>query len=498
MSERVVVIGGGLGGLSAAALLASKGFKVTLFEKNSFTGGKAAVAGGEGYTFDAGPSLLTMPFILHNLFSACGKNSEEYISLKRLDIICRYFYPDGTQIDAFADREKFKNEVHEKTGEPKEHLERYLTYCQKIYDATADVFILNDFRSLKLFLSKTGLKSLFKLPQIDPFRTVHQANSSFFTDARLVQMFDRYATYNGSSPYLAPATLNVIPHVEYTMGAYIPRGGIRKIPAAVKQLAEEMGAEIRTGAQVEEIVTSGNKVTGIRVDGKTETFDRVVSNADVNYTYEKLLGNPSRPEAKRYQKMEPSGSGLVFYWGIEKEFPGLEVHNILFSADYKKEFSELFEAKKITVDPTVYVYISSKYHQDDAPAGGSNLFVMINTPYDDGSISDDEIKRARETVLSKVSSMCGEDIRPLIQYEELLTPRMIQENTNSKWGSIYGVSSNSRNAAFLRQANRSSSFKNLYFCGGSAHPGGGIPLVIQSGIIAAEKVIEDLMKGSRE
>lgn len=496
MSERIAVIGGGLGGLSAAALLASEGFDVTLFEKNSNTGGKAAVIQGGGFSFDAGPSLLTMPFILHNLFTACGRNSDQYISLKKIEVICRYFYPDGTKIDAFADREKFKTEVHDKTGEPKDHLEKYLTYCQKIYDATADVFILNDFRSLKLFLSSTGLKSLLKLPQIDPLRTVHQANSSFFNDKRLVQLFDRYATYNGSSPFLAPATLNVIPHVEYTMGAYIPEGGIRRISEALQQLAEESGAVIRRGVQIDEIVTDGNKASGVRVDGKIYHFDRIISNADVNYTYEKLLNNPPRAEAKRYRKMEPSGSGLVFYWGVEKEFPGLEIHNILFSQDYENEFRELFEQKKIPSDPTVYVYISSKYHSSDAPRGGSNLFVMINTPYDNGKITEEEVQRTRETVISKVSTMTGEDIRPLIRFEDILTPRMIQEKTNSRWGSIYGVSSNSRNAAFLRQANRSSSYKNLYFCGGSAHPGGGIPLVIQSGIIAANKVIEDTKRGS--
>lgn len=497
MSERVAVIGGGLGGLSAATLLASKGFTVTLFEKNSYTGGKAAVIEGNGYSFDAGPSLLTMPFIPQNLFERCGAKGEEYITLRKLDIICRYFYPDGTVLDAFADREKFKQEVKEKTGEPKEHLEKYLTYCENIYKATADVFILNDFRSAKLFLSAAGLKSLLKLPRIDPLRTVHQANSSFFTDKRLVQLFDRYATYNGSSPYLAPATLNVIPHVEYTMGAYIPEGGIRKIPEVIRQLAEEKGAVIQTGVQVEEIITGGSVANGLRINGRIEHFDKIISNADVNYTYEKLLQNPKAGEAKRYKRMEPSGSGLVFYWGVGREFHTLEIHNILFSADYEKEFRELFNEKKIPNDPTVYVYISSKYNTSDAPAGSSNLFVMINTPYDDGRISDTEIHQARETVLNKLQAMTGEDIRPHIRFEAIQTPGMIQERTNSKWGSIYGVSSNSRNAAFLRQANRSSSFKNLYFCGGSAHPGGGIPLVIQSGIIAAEKVMEDIGKGKK-
>lgn len=495
MSERAAVIGGGLGGLSAAALLASKGFDVTLFEKNSYTGGKAAVIQGSGYTFDAGPSLLTMPFILHNLFSSCGKRSEEYITLRKLEVICRYFYPDGTCIDAFADRERFKSEVQNKTGEPGEHLENYLTYCERIYNATADVFILNDFRSLKLFLSGTGLKSLLRLPQIDPLRTVHRANASFFNDKRLVQLFDRYATYNGSSPYLAPATLNVIPHVEYTMGAYIPDGGIRRIPAVIKALAEDLGVKIQTGAEVEEIIVRQNTAAGLRVNGSEIFFDRIISNADVNYTYENLLKNPAKKEAKRYRTMEPSGSGLVFYWGVEKEFPGIEIHNILFSGDYEEEFRELFTQKKIPSDPTVYVYISSKYNASDAPAGGSNLFVMINTPFDDGRIKAGDIELARNTILSKVSAMAGEDIRPFIRFEEVLTPRAIEERTNSKWGSIYGVSSNSRNAAFLRQANRSSGYRNLYFCGGSSHPGGGIPLVIQSGIIAAQKVIEDAEKG---
>lgn len=491
MAEKIAIAGGGLGGLSAAAVLASKGFDVTLFEKNSYTGGKASTVTGNGFTFDGGPSLLTMPFILHNVFSLCGEKSTDYISLTPLDVTCKYFYPDGTVLNAFAEREKLKKEVENTTDSTGEEIEKYLTYCETIYKATADVFILNDFRSAKLFFSRTGLKALLGLPKIDPFRTVHQANAAHFSDKRIVQLFDRYATYNGSNPYSAPATLNVIPHVECTMGAYIPQGGIRKIPEALRKLGEKKGVTFRFNAPVNRIVVENGRAAGVTAGDKTERFDYVISNADVNYTYETLLADSKSRQAIRYKKNEPSGSGLVFYWGIQGVYDNLEIHNILFSSDYKKEFDRIFNDRKIPSDPTVYIYISSKYNSEDAPEGCSNFFVMINTPYDDGRITENDIVEAGKRIKEKILNRLGIDIDKNLLFEEILTPALIESKTMSRYGSIYGISSNSRNAAFLRQANRSSAYKNLYFCGGSAHPGGGIPLVIQSGIIAAQKLMED-------
>lgn len=497
MAEKVAIAGGGLGGLSAAAVLASKGYEVTLFEKNSYTGGKAATVTGSGFTFDGGPSLLTMPFILENLFTACGEEPTKYIQLKPLETICRYFYPSGTVINAYAERKRFGQEIETKTGESAEKLYRYLDYCRDIYDTAAEIFVLNDFRSAKLFFSGKGLKALLNLPKIDPLRSVHRANRDYFTDARLVQLFDRYATYNGSNPYSAPATLNIIPHVECSMGAYIPEGGIRRIPAAIEELAVHKGVDIKRNMPIEKIIRNGKTVTGVQAGGREYDFDFVISNADVNYTYDRLLNDTESREAKRYKKQEPSSSGLVFYWGIQGEYDALEVHNILFSRDYAKEFNELFVQRIIPLDPTVYIYISSKYNYADAPEGCSNFFVMINTPYDKGEITPEEIARARKTVINTILAQTGIDIEKNLLFEEILTPALIEEKTSSRFGSIYGISSNNSTAAFIRQANRSKSYRNLYFCGGSAHPGGGIPLVIQSGILAAEKVMEDAERGSR-
>ncbi|KAB2837946.1 MAG: FAD-dependent oxidoreductase, partial [Melioribacteraceae bacterium] len=224
--KKVAVIGAGLGGLSAAARLASSGYDVTVFEKNSTPGGKANQIESSGFRFDTGPSLLTMPFVVEQLFSDLGENIDEYLQLQKLETICKYFWEDGISISAYADKEKFAEEIEKKTLDDASSMFSYLDYTSKIYDLTAELFLFNDFSDWKSLINKKGLKTLLQIWKIDPFRTMHKANSAFFKDKKMVQLFDRYATYNGSSPYKAPATLNIIPHVEYNLGGFVPAKGI--------------------------------------------------------------------------------------------------------------------------------------------------------------------------------------------------------------------------------------------------------------------------------
>ena len=511
-SISISIIGSGLGGLSAAISLAHAGYDVTVYEKNPTPGGKARSMERNGFRFDTGPSLITMPFVINELFESVGENPANWLALNKLTNLCRYFYPDGTILNAFSDKEKFAAEIEVNTNEKGDALYKYLEYCKTIYELTADIFLFKDLYSAKTYTNLRALKTLFKLPKIDSFRTMNEANRSFFKDEKIIQLFNRYATYNGSDPYKCPATLNIISHVEYTIGGYYASGGMFSLTDALYRLALKKGVKFSFNLPVEKIITHDKKVKGIIAGGKEILSDAVISNADVYSTYGKLLDDTKSSAAKKYKKLEPSSSALVFYWGVNVTSQKLDTHNILFSADYKKEFEELFDKKVYPADPTIYIYISSKFSPGDAPAEKENWFVMINAPNGKremsngkremsnvkrqvsnspvvGLVTNDLIMNIKETILTKIKTLTGYDIKDKIETESIMTPQDIEEETGSYSGSIYGISSNSRNAAFLHQPNMSKYYKGLYFTGGSAHPGGGIPLVLLSGKHAAEKII---------
>lgn len=485
----IAIIGAGLGGLSAAIRLAHQGYNVTVYEQNSTAGGKARSIEQNGFRFDTGPSLLTMPFVIEELFNSVGENISDYLTIKKLDNLCRYFYEDNTVLNAYSDVNKFADEIESNTSEKKDSLLKYLNYCKTIYDLTADIFLFNDLYDVSTYTNSKALKTLFKIGKIDSFRTMDEANRSFFTDEKIIQLFNRYATYNGSNPFQCPATLNIISHVEYNIGGYYIEGGMYKLTEALYGLALKKGVKFEFGSKVSRIIHHKTFVQGIEVNDRAIHCEAVISNADVYNTYNNLLGDSSSKPAKKYNSLEPSSSALVYYWGVEVISDKLDVHNILFSADYKNEFDELFEKKVYPTDPTIYIYISSKFAKDDASSGKENWFVMINTPYVNDNMKSPDAK-LKETILNKIKKITGYDIKDKIISEKIMTPFDIESQTGSFKGGIYGISSNNRKAAFMRQANRSKYYKNLYFTGGSAHPGGGIPLVLLSGKLCAESVMK--------
>lgn len=486
VKPKAFIIGAGIAGIATAIRLAVKGYSVEVFEANNYPGGKLSEFEKDSFRFDAGPSLFTMPQYMDELFKLAGKNPSDYFNYQKLDILCKYFYEDGTKLTAYADEDKFAVEVSGKTAEVRSALKKYNTNSSRIYNITNHVFLEQSLHKLKTYLSWATIKSIFRIGQIDATRTMHKANESFFKDKRLVQFYDRYATYNGSNPYQAPATLNVIPHIEQHFGAYFPDGGMYSITTSLVKLAEELGVKFNYNSRVEEIVLDGNKAKGIKLKGELLQSDIVISNMDVWFTYHKLLRQHPQIFPKKILSQERSSSALIFYWGIKKQFPQLDLHNIFFSADYQAEFNHIWQQKDIYSDPTVYLNISSKLNPDDAPARCENWFVMINVPANTGQDWDKLVTGARADILTKLSKALGEDISKLIVSETILDPRSIESRTSSYQGSIYGTSSNSRFAAFLRHANKSSKISNLYFCGGSVHPGGGIPLCLLSAKIVSD------------
>lgn len=488
---KAIVIGAGIAGIASAIRLSVKGYEVSVFEAGSKPGGKLAELRMNGFRFDAGPSLFTMPQYVDELFQLAGKNPNDYFEHIRLKEICRYFYEDGLRLTAKADLNAFAREIETKTQSTAAEVEKFLKKSATIYDVTHKVFLERTLHKLKSYLHWDTLKSVFRFGQIDAFRTQQQANNSFFKDARIAQLFNRYATYNGSNPYQAPATLNVIPHFEYHFGAYLPKNGMYGIVNGLVKLAEELGIKFHYNQKVEEIRYTSDrkpKVQGVMVNDKMLAAAVVVSNLDIWFTYKNLLKGITQP--KKLLSQERSSSALIFYWGMDSNYSDLGLHNIFFAADYQQEFNSIWKDKTISSDPTVYINISSKHLRTDAPLDCENWFVMINVPANNGQDWDQLIQQARANIIQKISRILNRNIAKDIVCEQILDPRSIESKTGSYQGSLYGNSSNNQFAAFLRHPNFSSKVKNLFFCGGSVHPGGGIPLALLSAKIVSDCVNE--------
>ena len=486
-NKKCAVIGAGVSGIAAAIRMRNKGYNVTVFEANSFPGGKCSTESKDGYRFDMGPSVFTMPQYVDELFQLCGKNPRDHFNYIPLDPVYKYFFEDGTTLDARHGKEKFAEQLANKTKDKKEDILRYLDKTEVIYNLTDEVFLKNSLHRLKNFFTWPVAKGILNFGKIGAFDTMNAANQKAFKDSRLVKIFNRYATYNGSSPYLSPATLNVIAHVEIVKGAFYPVGGMFSITSSLVKLAMDIGVQFNFLKPVREILIEHKKAVGIRTDSEAGYYDIVISNMDVYNSYKKLLPAVKRP-AKTLDQPK-SSSGIIFYWGIKKEFKELGLHNILFSENYEEEFEYIFGKKTIYHDPTIYLNITSKHTPGDAPPGCENWFSFINVPNNSGQDWDKFITEARENMIRKINRVLKTDIRPLIESEMVFDPRVIENRTSSAFGAIYGNSSNNKFAAFLRHANFSKDIKNLYFCGGSVHPGPSIPLCLLSA-----KITTDLIK----
>jgi phytoene desaturase len=482
----VIVIGSGVAGLSAACRLRAKGLAVTVFEANAYPGGKLTQFTHAGFRFDAGPSLFTVPDFLDAVFVAAGKNPRHYYQYRQLSTTCHYFFEDGTRFQAPTDVDRLAEEVRTQFRVDGTVVKNYLAKSQFVYDTASTIFLQHSLHRVSTWLTTAVAKALPRIPRLGIFETMHERNNRLLPDKRLVQLFDRYATYNGSNPYSAPGILTSIPHLEFNIGTFLPEGGMHTITTALHQLACDLGVRFHFQSKVEEVLVEKDKAVGVRIGHDQHRADYVVSNMDVYHTYRKLLPHAIAPEKTLAQ--ERSSSALIFYWGIRKSFPELDLHNIFFSADYEAEFKALFDTHTLSDDPTVYVNITSKYVLSDAPTGCENWFVMINVPANKGQDWDDLIARSRTNVLKKLNRLLQTNLEPLIGCEQILDPRSIEARTSSYQGSLYGTSSNNRFAAFLRHPNFSNKIKNLFFCGGSVHPGGGIPLALNSGKIVAELI----------
>jgi len=484
--KSAVVIGAGIAGLATSIRLAIKGYRVMVFEANAYPGGKLSAFELEGYRFDAGPSLFTMPHFVTQLFDLAGVDPKAHFEYKKKEVACHYFWSDKKKFRAYADRDLFLKETERVFNEPKEKVEKYLNKAHKKYNLTHSLFLEKSLHKLKTYLSPATLKALANLGVLELPKSLHQVNEETFSSPELIQLFDRYATYNGSDPFQTSGIMTLIQHLEGHYGTFVPTKGMVSITQALYELAVILGVDFHFNSPVSEIKVGSKEVEGVLANSEFFKTDIVVSNMDIHPTYKKLLPHLKSPS--KILNQERSSSAVIFYWGIQKSFSELELHNIFFSDDYQEEFKAIFEHHTVCNDPTIYINITSKDIPSDAPKGSENWFVMINTPADHGQDWDAMVIKLKGLILSKLSKELGTPIEPLIECEEVLTPPKIQKKTQSHLGALYGASSNNSMAAFLRHPNFSNRIKNLYFCGGSVHPGGGIPLCLLSAKIVDELI----------
>lgn len=481
-----LVIGAGIGGLAISLRLRKKGYQVTVLEANEYPGGKLHAIEQDGYRFDLGPSLFTMPHLVTELFELYEEDSQTYFQYSQKQVVCNYFWEDGHQFSVASDVEKFIKDANESFNEPPQNIKSYLNRNREKYDLTATLFLEKSLHKLSTYLSKQTIKSILQIWKLHLNETLDSVNKQYFGNPKLVQLFNRYATYNGSSPYKTPGIMSMIPHLEMHYGTYFPKGGMHNISISLYEFAIQQGVSFKLGHPVENIIVKNKKAVGVQSKGVAHEADIVVSNMDVHPTYNKLLKN--QPYPKKTLEQERSSSALIFYWGISKEFPNLDLHNILFTDSYLDEFQALFDKKTLYKDPTIYINITSKEEAKDAPEGHENWFVMINAPGNYGQDWKKLKQVARKNIVSKINRILKTNIEELITTEHILDPVGIESSTSSFRGALYGASSNDKFAAFIRHANFSKSIENLYFCGGSVHPGGGIPLCLLSA-----KIVSDLV-----
>jgi len=485
---KALIIGSGIGGMASAIRLAAMGFETHVFEQNAFYGGKINSKSIKGYRFDRGPSVFTEPHLVDELLSL-DKSSDIDFKYTKLPISCCYFFEDGTRLALPRGTSAVAKTLSDELGEDFKHVERRLKRLELNYKAVYAVFIQASLHRIRQWLNRNVLNAIYRIPFYGLFSSMNRVNSRAFKNSKTTQIFNRFATYNGSDPYRSPGMFNIIAHLELNVGPFMPKGGMVSISSAIYKKAIELGVQFHFDSRIDEILYSDGMVKGVTCAGQMHESDIIVSNMDVHFTYEKLL--PGLKGPKRVLKQEKSTSAIVFYWGIRKSFDQLDVHNIFFSKDYEGEFNSIFLNKTLSHDPTVYIHISSKMEKEDAPDGCENWFVMVNAPIDTGQDWKIQKQQLRANVIRKLDKLLHEDIAALIEVEEDLDPVRMEQMYSGKNGSIYGNASNAILSSFYRHPNFSPSLKGLYFSGVTVHPGGGIPLALNSAEIVQRCVKKD-------
>lgn len=482
-----IVIGAGVGGLSAGLRLIADGWDVTILERASAPGGKLrTVQFAGGPRIDAGPTVFTMRWIFDRLFSSLGESIEDHMTFHQAEILARHGWQDGSRLDLFADRERSAEAIAAFAGG--DEARGYLEFCdesESIFKLLKDPFLARPIPSVANLISAFGLSPLQAMRKMQPFNTMWRGISKHFQDPRLRQLFGRYATYCGSSPYLAPATLMLVAHVEQD-GVWYLDGGMYALIETLEKLIKERGGIIRCDSHVSKINRQSGRVSGVTLEsGQELQSDVVIMNGDTNAVASGQLGPSLRSAVKPTKPVMRSLSAMT--WMMEAEvsnFP-LVRHNVFFSNDYQREFDEIFSQGRLPTEPTVYICAQDR-NDVGSVKGAERLFFIVNAPAKGGTghFSDDELSRCEESTF-RVLKNCGVDVRPLPEKSIRFGPDDFSDLFPATGGAIYGPASHGWQASLKRPGCRSK-IAGLYFAGGSTHPGPGVPMAALSGLMAAE------------
>ncbi|MGQ0627991.1 MAG: phytoene desaturase family protein [Phycisphaerales bacterium] len=518
-SRSVVVVGAGLAGLAAAAELSARGLAVTVVDQNDHAGGKMNVLSERGFTFDMGPTIITLPEVLRGIIRRCapaGKMEKDYIDLRPCQPQWRCHYEDGERIDLTASVPGMCAELARRFGpETGAGYAAFLDFARRMLRLSEKVFFYRDVGSALDMMRGTRGMDLALLRDVLGMRlhsTVAATAHGMIREPHVRQMVEHFMQYVGSSPFLAPAILSLIAAAQADGGVWYPMGGTRQVAGAVRRLAEERGAKFILGQRVVRIHTGGTRnrgrgrVHGVELaDGRRIEAGLVVSNADVQRTLRDLVGLPEtrdtqRTIAKRYT---PACSGVVLYLGLNRQYEHLAHHNFLFSRDSRREFDDLYTRGVPAEDPSLYVAAPARTDPSQAPRNaeggpGESLYVLVHTPFvrpgqDWGgeSAAEGMLAAYRPIVMDKLRRFGMEGIDRHIVVDRFLHPGMIERWYNAEGGAIYGLASHGRLHGGFKPRNRTS-VEGLYLAGGSANPGPGVPMVLMSGVTAARCLLQDL------
>ncbi len=499
--KRVGVIGGGLGGLAAACTLAARGHSVVLFEKNDWLGGKAAVLEQDGFRFDMGPTILTVPSVLKRIFAEAGRDLADALDLVPLDPQWRCFFDDGSTLDLVSDVEQMRARLTTYADtRSADGYAKFIERSARLHRISENWFFWRPIGGLRDMFDAGNMTRAGTLSDVLAMRmgrSVASTVRSFVPDKRVAQMVDHFTQYVGSAPAASPAVLCGIAHMQTQEGIWYPRGGTAAIPAALAKLAADLGVEFRLGTDVQRITSTNARVTGIELaSGEQVKLDAVVSNSDAVRTHRELLGGVKKFERRR--GYEPACSGVVLYLGLRERLPQLLHHNFVFSADPHEEFKFIYRKGEPAPDPSCYVCAPAVSDPDVAPAGGEALYVLVHTPYlragHDWKVM---LPAYRRTILEKLGRTAGLEIEDNIVTESALTPLDIHERYRVLYGAIYGLASHGLWTGAFKPNNRSPDVRGLYLVGGAAHPGPGMPMVLMSGWIAADALDGDSHRDRR-
>jgi len=491
--ERVVVIGAGLGGMSAAIMLARKGFQVTVLEKNSHVGGKLNQLQTQGFSFDLGPSIFTLPQIFRPIFEEGGKRLEDYVTLQRVDPQWRNFFEDGTVLDLWEDREKMRAELERFGPRVICEYEDFLNYSRRQYEIVQRGYLSRGLDTFGQFLRFYGLRDARDL---DYLRSMSGSIYRRISNPYLRDIFEYFIKYVGSSALDSPAFMNLMPNIQMEFGLWYVSGGLYQLARAFHRRLEECGVTMRLGHEVIKIEHKGQSVTGVHVrtsDGNTSILgvDYVVSNMEVIPAMQKLLDAP--PAAlRKLRRFKPSCSGIILHLGLNRTYPQLAHHNFFYSKDLHAHFRRVFRDGRLPDDPTLYVVAPTRTDPSQAPPGCDNIKILPHIPPLDNlrTTTLEDYLTLKEICLDKLEHMGLTDLRRHIVVEDFWTPFDIEARYGSNRGSIYGVVCDRRSNFAFKAPKQSSRFRNLFFVGGSVNPGAGMPMVALSGQHVARMIAE--------